>query len=63
MSKEAANLIADAGRGLAHRVTPGDTLYSIAKRYEVSVEAIKKMNILDSDILSIGQILEIPRSN
>lgn len=63
MSKEAANLIADAGRGLAHRVTPGDTLYSIAKRYEVSMEAIKKMNILDSDILSIGQILEIPRSN
>ena len=62
MGKEATEQIADAGRGLAHRVTPGDTLYSIAKRYEVTVEAIKKMNILDSDNLSIGQILEIPRS-
>lgn len=62
MGKEATDQIADAGRGLAHRVIAGDTLYSIAKRYEVTVEAIKKMNILDSDTLSIGQILEIPRS-
>ena len=62
MGAEAADQIADASRGLAHRVTPGDTLYSIAKKYEVTVEAIKKMNVLNSESLSIGQILEIPRS-
>ena len=43
------------------RVTKGDTLYSIAKKYEVTVESIKKMNLLDTDELSIGQILEIPK--
>ena len=62
MGAEAADQIADASRGLAHRVTPGDTLYSIAKKYEVTIEAIKKMNVLNSELLSIGQILEIPRS-
>ena len=39
-------------------VKRGDTLYSLSKRFNISVDDIKKINNLDSDILSIGQILK-----
>jgi len=61
MAEKAQDDIANAYRGLAHRVTKGDTLYSIANKYEVTIESIKKMNLLETDELSIGQILEIPK--
>jgi flagellum-specific peptidoglycan hydrolase FlgJ len=61
MTEKAQDDIANAYRGLAHRVTKGDTLYSIANKYEVTIESIKKMNLLETDELSIGQILEIPK--
>jgi len=38
-----------------HTVVKGDTLYSLSKRYNTSVEAIKRLNNLSSDTLSIGQ--------
>ncbi|MEH7380209.1 LysM peptidoglycan-binding domain-containing protein [Bacillus sp. JJ1533] len=43
-----------------HQVVSGDTLYSIAQRYGTSVDAIKKINQLSSDLLSVGQTLTIP---
>ena len=45
-----------------HRVQKGDTLYSIAKRYNTTVERIKSSNNLNSNTLDIGQTLVI-RSN
>ena len=45
-----------------HRVQKGDTLYSIAKRYNTTVEYIKSSNNLNSNALDIGQTLVI-RSN
>ncbi len=45
---------------LTYTVKKGDTLYGIAKSYETSVNAIKSLNNLTSDILSIGQVLKIP---
>lgn len=42
-----------------HVVKKGDTLYSISKRYNTSVEEIKKMNGLNGNTISIGQILSI----
>ncbi|MDG1673616.1 MAG: glucosaminidase domain-containing protein [Flavobacteriaceae bacterium] len=45
-----------------HRVQKGDTLYSIAKRYNTTVEYIKSSNNLNSNVLDIGQTLVI-RSN
>lgn len=41
-------------------VRSGDTLWLIARRYNTTVEAIKKLNGLTSDSLSIGQILRLP---
>ena len=38
-------------------VKPGDTLYSIAKKYNISVDKLKEINSITSNILSIGQNL------
>ena len=41
-------------------VKSGDNLYAIGKLYGVSVSDLKKANNLSSDILQIGQVLNIP---
>lgn len=41
-------------------VRSGDTLWLIAQRYNTTVDAIKRLNGLTSDNLSIGQVLRIP---
>ena len=46
-----------------HKVVNGDTLYSIARKYNISVDELKKLNNLTSNNLSIGQILKVPNSN
>ncbi|MEH7226680.1 LysM peptidoglycan-binding domain-containing protein [Bacillus sp. JJ1566] len=43
-----------------YQVVAGDTLYNIATRNGTTVDGIKKMNQLSSDILQIGQTLSIP---
>lgn len=41
-------------------VKAGDSLYSIANKYDTPVNEIKEYNNLSSNLLSIGQILRIP---
>lgn len=41
-------------------VKSGDNLYAIARKYNTTVNEIKSLNNLGSDILSVGQILKIP---
>lgn len=41
-------------------VKPGDTLYGIANKFNTTVDALKKLNNLTSNTLSIGQVLKIP---
>lgn len=44
-----------------YQVEKGDSLYQIAKKFNVTVNEIKSLNNLTSNILSIGQKLKIPR--
>lgn len=46
--------------GISYVVVSGDNLYSIANKYGVSVDDIKKLNNLSSNTLKIGQVLKIP---
>lgn len=43
--------------GMVHVVKPGETLYSIGRRYGVEVDKLKKLNKLPDDIVEIGQKL------
>ena len=43
-----------------HTVKSGDTLFGISRRYNVSVDSLKKANNLRSDRLSLGQSIKIP---
>lgn len=45
-----------------YTVQAGDTLYQIAQRFGVSVDALKSANNLTSNTLQIGQVLKIPSS-
>ena len=48
---------------LEYTVKSGDSLYSIANRYNTTVDELKKINNLNSNLLSIGQLLKIPTSD
>lgn len=42
-----------------YTVKKGDTLYSIAKKYGMSVDKLKDINNLSSNLLNIGQLLNV----
>ena len=44
---------------VTHQVVKGDTLYSISKKYSTTVEALKELNNLKGNVLSIGQLLKV----
>ena len=46
-----------------YTVKSGDTLYAIANKYNTTVDALKSLNNLTSNTLSIGQTLKIPSSS
>ena len=48
------------GAYFEYTVRSGDTLWLLAQRYGTTVDAIKRLNGLTSDILNIGQVLRIP---
>jgi LysM repeat protein len=43
-----------------YEVRPGDTLWGIARRFGVSLDAIRRANDLDGDAVRLGQTLVIP---
>lgn len=48
------------GVGNRYVVKAGDTLWSIARQFNTTVDDIRRLNNLTSNVLSIGQTLQIP---
>lgn len=46
-----------------HTVEKGDTLFSIARKYGTSVQAIQQANNLSGDVIKIGQVLVLPEGD
>ncbi|WP_452221372.1 glucosaminidase domain-containing protein [Lacinutrix salivirga] len=42
-----------------HVVGAGDTLYSLSKKYKISIEELKSLNGLENDTLFVGQVLYV----
>ena len=43
-----------------YTVVRGDTLWNISKRLNISIDEIKRLNNLDSNLLYVGQVLKLP---
>ncbi len=48
--------------GRIYTVAPGDTLGAIARKFGITVQALREANGLTSDALAVGQQLQIPRA-
>ncbi len=60
-AKSAPKTVAKAGTGgvRTHTVKAGDTLWTIARRYSVDVEQLKRVNHLNGKTLRLGQVLTV----
>ena len=47
---------------IVHKVASGDSLWSLANKYNTTVDAIKQLNNLMSDLLIVGQDLQVKRN-
>ena len=53
------NPVAEIASADTYQVNPGDTLYSISRKFNLSVDELKRKNNLQDNALSIGQFLKI----
>lgn len=64
LHQEAAEVIpvkVDDEKNISYTVQPKETLYTISKRFGISIDALMYINDLNSSNLSTGQVLLIPR--
>lgn len=54
---------APAAGGMAYTVKSGDSLWKIARAHNTTVSAIKQANGLSSDMLKVGQQLQLPSAS
>jgi len=54
--------VADASESTAYRIRRGDTLTTIARRFGVSVDELRRWNQIDSDRIVVGQSITIRAS-
>ncbi|MEK9555131.1 MAG: LysM peptidoglycan-binding domain-containing protein, partial [Gammaproteobacteria bacterium] len=52
----------NAGKRMTIEVKRGDTLSEIAARYGLSLQALKELNGLETNVIHLGQKLEVPVS-
>jgi membrane-bound lytic murein transglycosylase D len=57
--EKSAEASVESGSTLIYKVKKGDTIAALAKRYDTSVDEIKKKNNLKSSTLKVGQKLKI----
>lgn len=43
-----------------HTVAPGETLFSLARRYGTTVEELMRLNGLSTPLIRVGQVLKLP---
>jgi penicillin-insensitive murein endopeptidase len=55
-------LVKPPTRYITHTAKPGETLTHLARRYKVTVDAIKKANALSSDVLRANKAYKIPQT-
>ncbi len=57
---KAIRLVAKSGQPIVHKVRPGETLSSIARRYNVMVHQLAEWNIMQAnDVLQLGRKLKV----
>ena len=56
-----ATSTASSGAPRIYRVRPGDTLFSIARQFSITVAQLKQMNGLSGDSIKVGEQLKVPR--
>ena len=60
LPNDKANNVEKEENTISYTVKKGDSLYSIARKYDTTIDRIKDLNNLTTNLLSIGQVLLIP---
>ena len=60
LPSDKANNVEKEENSISYTVKKGDSLYSIARKYDTTIDRIKDLNNLTTNLLSIGQVLLIP---
>ena len=60
LPSDKANNVEKKENTISYTVQKGDSLYSIARKYDTTIDRIKDLNNLTTNLLSIGQVLLIP---
>ncbi|MBS4072174.1 MAG: LysM peptidoglycan-binding domain-containing protein [Algoriphagus sp.] len=55
----ASTPVATTPKSITHKVTSGETLFSISKKYGVTIESLKEWNKLSGNGVKVGQVLTI----
>lgn len=61
VANKPASQLPTASKNTTHTVAAGEGLYSISKKYDVTVDEIKKANNMTTNDLSVGQVLIIKK--